>query len=74
MQFQAEGVQKAAQVIHRLPAITHRQDPDLLHRIAADLPVPEVLIHQVHPQDLLPVLLILRQVLPQVPDRADHSL
>ena len=70
MQYQAEGVQKAAQVIPRLPAIAHLQDPDLLRHIAADLQVPEVPIHQAHPQDLLPVLLIL----PQVPDRVDHSL
>lgn len=74
MQYQAEGVQKAARVIHRLPAITHPQDQDLLRHIAADLQVPVAVpihqvLHQGH-QDLL----ILRQVLHQAQDRADHRL
>jgi len=74
MLYQAEGVQKATQALHRELTIGHqvgRQDHH--HPIVADLQalVQEVPIHQVHHH---PALLTLHQVLHQVPEGADLRL
>lgn len=73
MPYQAERVQKATQVLHRVLIIGHqvvKSDP--LPPIAVDLqaPVQEVPIHRAHPLVHHPALLVLHQV----PDRADLSL